>query len=124
MLDISNNINTTITTTLSRFINYDAQNVIKQYLYYDNTSLYYAKMLAEKRREVLDEINQALSRKNGFNGQSPENTEEEHWAFASQQSPKCRLQTINCQLCGNYQEVGNFYFIFELSEICLCHCNS
>lgn len=120
---ISDNLNTTINTSLSRFLYFDPLNMVKNYLFHDNTTLEYARKLAEKRQCVLDEINQAVSRKNGFNGQSSEdNDTEEHWVFASPKTPKQQFQAINCYLCGNYQQVGNSILMFELPEICLCHC--
>lgn len=93
-------------------------NIIKEYTFYDINTIEYAKFLANKRILLLTQINSAHSRKNGFCGQEDMDTISEHWTFATDNG--CQLQAINCELCGNYIQISNFYF--KLNEICRCNC--
>jgi hypothetical protein len=119
---ISEKLNKMINATLSRFVNYDPLNLIKKYLFHDNTSLEYAKILAEKRNEVLNEINEAVSRKNRGNFSMENYDKDQKWVFISRRTPRCNIGGTNCSICGNYLDTSKFEMMFELPEICLCHC--
>ena len=86
----------------------EISNIIKENTFYDITTIEYAKYLANKNVLLLTQINNATSRKNGFCGQEDMDSMSEYWCFKVNNS--CQLQAINCELCGNYIQVSNYYF--------------
>lgn len=86
------------------------------------------KIHQEKMRVVLIEIDQGLSRKNGFifgeyleGNQEPDDTNE-HWAFGSLTSP-ISIQAVNCSFCGNYLLISDHDAFLLLDERTICHCH-
>jgi hypothetical protein len=93
--------------------------IIQSFLIWDKNTLKYAKF-----RNTIPYIYQtnyniknSFSRKNGFEGQEKNDTENEHWAFTDY-SNSIFLQAINCQNCGNYK-----YSEFTMNLKIQCECD-
>lgn len=73
----------------------------------------------DKKNVCILQISNAMSRKNGFNGQCRDDSVSEHWAFwaGSTESP---FQAINCFVCGNY---WTDYLRFPVTKRVACSCN-
>lgn len=120
-MDIDNQTINTINLSLNRFLSNDLCTLVKENLYHDKTSIRFAKFIANKRIDILNDINDARSRKNGYGGVVDNNSMSQCWLF----QPKNKLfylKAINCKTCGNYIEIQHWYIIFELPESCICNC--
>lgn len=98
----------------------DIVNIINQFLYWDQTSIRFAKHLAAKQKNTLLLIKTAVSRKNGFGGLEQNDTLDPHWIFSTTQS-LVSLQAINCAQCGNYI-ASNTIFNNQLEDKKYLHC--
>ena len=94
----------------------DIQEIVKSYLFYDTRTAEYQHR--QKLRQVLHLIDNAQSRKNGFNGQEENDTMVEHWIFCSEDF---QLQAQTCKMCGNYSASDTMY-IYGLADSMLCEC--
>jgi hypothetical protein len=94
----------------------ELQEIVKSYLFYDTQTAEYQHR--KRLRPILQSINDAWSRKNGFRGQEEDNTDDEHWLFCTDDF---QMQAASCRLCGNYC-AGNTMYMYVLSECVICEC--
>jgi hypothetical protein len=87
----------------------DIVHIINQFLYWDLTSIRFAKYLAAKQKNTLHLIKTAISRKNGFGGQEQNDTLDPHWIFYTTTHSLLCLQAMNCTQCGNYIVSNTIY---------------
>lgn len=79
----------------------DPCTIINEFLYWDTTTLAFARHRAIKMQDVLRMIKISKSRASGFFNDEVD-TEDEHWIFFIEEED-LQLQALNCSLCGNYK---------------------
>lgn len=82
-------------------------------------ALDHAKYQAAKRRPLLQQISQSISRYNGFGHQEDCDTISEHWCW-SPGDETLQLQAVNCSMCGNYVCVSRRDFPLNPRIQCRC----
>ena len=86
-------------------------------------ALEHAKYQAARRRPLLLQISNSMSRRNGFNCKEDFDTVCEHWSWSLNNSydDNLQLQAVNCSVCGNYICTGDPNF--QLIDCIQCNCN-
>lgn len=84
-----------------QFLIEDVFPILRGYLFYDRSSMMFARNVAQKRQTLLSSIHYSQSRRNGFHHQEENNTEHPHWIFCCP-DVHVVLQAISCPICGNY----------------------
>jgi len=108
-----NTVSVSKLTTINQFdLPNELISIIKDYTFYDKTSLSYIKKMSSFKRPINDTIKSAYSRNNNF-GQSLEDSVEdpEYWCFGFDDTERLQLQNNNCSRCGNYQLIGNIQLL-------------
>lgn len=71
----------------------------------------------DRRSAVVRQIASAThSRRNGFQGQSIPDSEDEHWSFWCGEREQ-QFQAINCLVCGEYRTSGT---VMPVTRSCTC----
>jgi len=107
--------------------------VIKEYAFYDKSSLSYIKKMSSYKKPVNDTIKRAWSRNNPqgiFNSEEDQDTVE-HWFFGFGDADDVELLTLqnnHCSRCGNYQIIGETYLFRHCRKnvphiMCCCPTN-
>jgi hypothetical protein len=85
--------------------------VVKDYAFYDKSSLPYIKKMSSFKAPINDTIKHAISRNNPriFQDSVEDPNAEEYWCFGfdDDDTERLQLQGNNCFRCGNYNVVGN-----------------
>jgi len=82
----------------------DPCTVINEFLYWDTTTMAFARHRAIKMQDVLGKIKTSKSRASGF-FRDEIDTEIEHWLYFIQEDDEkddLVMQAVNCSVCGNY----------------------
>jgi len=75
--------------------------LIREYSFFDRTSMVFARKVAEKYSDIHRMIYTAHSRRNGFHQQEGDDTEHPHWLFCCPEH-RVVLQAVSCPVCGGY----------------------
>jgi len=95
----------------------ELQEMVKSFAFYDKSTDGFQHR--QRFRPSLQLIDQAFSRKNGFDGICENDTTDQHWSFDTLRET-VQLQAVSCHICGEYIASGALYYENNLRQQCNC----